>query len=88
MSVIVKCGDDLRQEMMVYQVLKQLQVNSFTKTCFSPFLKLVVLVCFIKSCCFSQEKQGRGSRENPSNVLQSASLNFHFLSKEDNCLEI
>ena len=26
MSVIVKCGDDLRQELMVYQVLKQLQV--------------------------------------------------------------
>ncbi|XP_053382735.1 phosphatidylinositol 4-kinase beta-like isoform X2 [Mercenaria mercenaria] len=25
MSVIVKCGDDLRQELMVYQVLKQLQ---------------------------------------------------------------
>ncbi|XP_052234570.1 phosphatidylinositol 4-kinase beta-like isoform X2 [Dreissena polymorpha] len=26
MSVIVKCGDDLRQELMVYQVLKQLQM--------------------------------------------------------------
>lgn len=26
MSVIVKCGDDLRQELMVYQVLKSLQV--------------------------------------------------------------
>ncbi|KAL8558756.1 Phosphatidylinositol 4-kinase beta [Nucella lapillus] len=26
LSVIVKCGDDLRQELMVYQVLKQLQV--------------------------------------------------------------
>ena len=27
LSVIVKCGDDLRQELMVYQVLKQLQVS-------------------------------------------------------------
>ena len=27
MSAIVKCGDDLRQELMVYQVLKQLQVR-------------------------------------------------------------
>ncbi|KAL3889101.1 hypothetical protein ACJMK2_001456 [Sinanodonta woodiana] len=26
LSVIVKCGDDLRQELMVYQVLKQLQI--------------------------------------------------------------
>lgn len=26
-SVIVKCGDDLRQELLAYQVLKQLQVN-------------------------------------------------------------
>ena len=26
-SVIVKCGDDLRQELMVFQVLKQLQVR-------------------------------------------------------------
>lgn len=26
-SVIVKCGDDLRQELLAYQVLCQLQVN-------------------------------------------------------------
>jgi len=26
LSVIVKCGDDLRQELLAYQVLKQLQV--------------------------------------------------------------
>lgn len=27
LSVIVKCGDDLRQELLAYQVLKQLQVQ-------------------------------------------------------------
>jgi phosphatidylinositol 4-kinase B len=27
-SVIVKCGDDLRQELLAYQVLCQLQVNT------------------------------------------------------------
>lgn len=27
MSVIIKSGDDLRQELLVYQVLKQLQVR-------------------------------------------------------------
>ena len=27
LSVIVKCGDDLRQELLAYQVLKQLQVS-------------------------------------------------------------
>ena len=26
-SVIVKCGDDLRQELLAYQLLKQLQVS-------------------------------------------------------------
>lgn len=26
LSVIVKCGDDLRQELLAYQVLRQLQV--------------------------------------------------------------
>ncbi len=29
LSVIVKCGDDLRQELLAYQVLKQLQVALF-----------------------------------------------------------
>jgi len=28
--VIVKCGDDLRQELLAYQVLRQLQVNTVT----------------------------------------------------------
>lgn len=28
LSVIVKCGDDLRQELLAYQVLRQLQVRS------------------------------------------------------------
>jgi len=28
MAVIVKCGDDLRQELMVFQVLRQLQVGA------------------------------------------------------------
>lgn len=27
LSVIVKCGDDLRQELLAFQVLKQLQVR-------------------------------------------------------------
>lgn len=27
LSVIVKCGDDLRQELLAFQVLKQLQVS-------------------------------------------------------------
>jgi len=27
LSVIVKCGDDLRQELLAYQFLTQLQVN-------------------------------------------------------------
>lgn len=27
LSVIVKCGDDLRQELLAYQVLQQLQVR-------------------------------------------------------------
>ena len=27
LSVIIKCGDDLRQELLAYQVLKQLQVK-------------------------------------------------------------
>lgn len=27
LSVIVKCGDDLRQELLAYQVLRQLQVH-------------------------------------------------------------
>ncbi len=28
LSVIIKCGDDLRQELLAYQFLKQLQVSS------------------------------------------------------------
>lgn len=28
LSVIVKCGDDLRQELLAYQVLRQLQVQT------------------------------------------------------------
>ena len=28
MSVIIKCGDDLRQELIAFQVMKQLQVSS------------------------------------------------------------
>lgn len=40
LSVIVKCGDDLRQELMVYQVLKQLQV------CCSFAFSLFVLLIF------------------------------------------
>ena len=28
LSVIVKCGDDLRQELLAYQLLKALQVNT------------------------------------------------------------
>lgn len=32
LSVIVKCGDDLRQELLAYQVLKQLQVVVFFST--------------------------------------------------------
>ncbi|GCC41888.1 hypothetical protein chiPu_0025688, partial [Chiloscyllium punctatum] len=31
LSVIVKCGDDLRQELLAYQVLKQLQVTSTSR---------------------------------------------------------
>lgn len=31
LSVIVKCGDDLRQELLAFQVLKQLQVREFPK---------------------------------------------------------
>ena len=36
LAAIVKCGDDLRQELLVYQVLQQLQVNTET-TCVSGF---------------------------------------------------
>lgn len=32
LSVIVKCGDDLRQELLAFQVLKQLQVREGTTT--------------------------------------------------------
>ena len=28
LSVIIKCGDDLRQELLAFQVLKQLQVKN------------------------------------------------------------
>jgi len=41
LSVIVKCGDDLRQELLAYQVLTQLQVDK-------PFLfslLIIVVVC-------------------------------------------
>lgn len=31
LSVIVKCGDDLRQELLAFQVLKQLQVRKGNK---------------------------------------------------------
>ena len=31
LSVIIKCGDDLRQELLAYQVLKQLQVRCNSK---------------------------------------------------------
>jgi len=33
LSVIVKCGDDLRQELLAYQVLTQLQVNFLALFC-------------------------------------------------------
>ena len=36
LSVIIKCGDDLRQELLAYQFLKQLQVNGsyYLRYCF------------------------------------------------------
>jgi len=33
LSVIVKCGDDLRQELLAYQVLTQLQVDFVAHLC-------------------------------------------------------
>lgn len=32
LPVIVKCGDDLRQELLAYQVLRQLQVHTHSRT--------------------------------------------------------
>lgn len=38
LSVIVKCGDDLRQELLAYQVLRQLQVHSHLSLAAKPAL--------------------------------------------------
>ena len=36
LSVIIKCGDDLRQELLAYQFLKQLQVGGSHNLCHLP----------------------------------------------------
>lgn len=38
LSVIVKCGDDLRQELLAYQVLRQLQVPTHLEYCYCDFV--------------------------------------------------
>ena len=43
LSVIIKCGDDLRQELLAYQVLKQLQVDTFETTFQASFLSTLLM---------------------------------------------
>jgi len=42
LSVIVKCGDDLRQELLAYQFLTQLQVSSVC------LLSLLLIISYMK----------------------------------------
>jgi len=47
LSVIVKCGDDLRQELLAYQVLTQLQVNLFSLVLYIGLLLLRFIILLI-----------------------------------------
>lgn len=58
LSVIVKCGDDLRQELLAYQVLRQLQVYVLTRV--APWWPSLVWVLtqhvFVLQSIWQQER--------------------------------